>query len=105
MKRKLPTVTSITLTYLTIWQPSMKNQITTKRPSKILDKALLAARKKYDNRDIEYGKELDKIANLQINIGEYDKATDNLDEAIDIMSESKVEESGAYLAGACDHRG
>ncbi len=68
--------------------------------SEILDQALLAARKKYDNRDIEYGKELDKIANLQINIGEYDKATDNLDESIDIMKDSKVDEAGAYLAGA-----
>ncbi len=68
--------------------------------SKILDQALLASRKKYDNRDIEYGRELEKIANLQISIGVYDKATDNLEEAIDIMTESKVEESGAYLAGA-----
>ncbi len=70
------------------------------KASEILDQALLAARKKYDNRDIEYGNELEKIANLQINIGEYEKATTNLDEAIDIMDESKVEEATAYLAGA-----
>ncbi|MEP1093842.1 MAG: CHAT domain-containing tetratricopeptide repeat protein [Cyclobacteriaceae bacterium] len=69
------------------------------RASEILDKALLASRKKYDNRDIEYGNELEKIANLQINIGQYDKATKNLEEAISIMDESKVEEANAYLAG------
>ena len=60
----------------------------------------MASRKKYDNRDIEYGNELEKIANLQINIGEYDKATDNLEEAMDIMNESKVDVAKSYLAGA-----
>ncbi|MEQ9403023.1 MAG: CHAT domain-containing tetratricopeptide repeat protein [Cyclobacteriaceae bacterium] len=71
-----------------------------KKASEILDQALLAARKKYDDRDIEYGNELGKIANLQINIGQYDKATKNLTEAIDIMNESKVEEATGYLASA-----
>lgn len=68
--------------------------------SNILDEALLASRKKYDNRDIEYGRELDKIANLQINIGEYDKATDNLAEAMDILNESKIEIAQTYMVGA-----
>ena len=68
------------------------------KASEMLDKALLAARKKYDNRDIEYGNELEKIANLQINIGQYDKATDNLYEAISIMRESKVDEALGYFA-------
>ena len=40
------------------------------KASEILDKALLAAQAKYDNQDIEYGIELDKIASLQIKIGE-----------------------------------
>ena len=31
------------------------------KASEILDEALLAARVKYDNEDIEYGKELEKI--------------------------------------------
>lgn len=70
------------------------------KASEILDQALLASRKKYDNRDIEYGNELGKIANLQIGIGEYDKATKNLDEAISIMNDSKVPEATTYLAGA-----
>lgn len=68
--------------------------------SEILDDALLAARVKYDNEDIEYGKELEKIAGLQINIGEYEKATENLEEAIRIMEEVKSEESKSYLASA-----
>ncbi|GAB4238083.1 MAG: hypothetical protein Tsb0034_13480 [Ekhidna sp.] len=68
--------------------------------SDILDEALLAARVKYDNRDIEYGHELEKIASLQINIGEYDKATENLDNAIDILAEDKTGLGLAYLADA-----
>ena len=70
------------------------------KASEILDVALLAARKKYDNRDIEYGKELEQIANLQINIGEYERATKNLNEAVSIMKESKVVEATGYLASA-----
>lgn len=68
------------------------------KASEILDQALLASRKKYDNRDIEYGNELAKIASLQINIGEYERATENIEEAISIMNESKVEEANSYLA-------
>lgn len=70
------------------------------KASSILDEALLAARVKYDNQDIEYGKELEKIAGLQINIGEYDKATKNLESAIKIMEDTKTAEATAYLASA-----
>lgn len=70
------------------------------KASEILDEALLASRKKYDNRDIAYGNELAKIANLQIGIGEYDKATKNLEEAISIMDDSDVPEASTYLAAA-----
>ncbi len=61
-----------------------------------LDLALLAARKKYDNKDIEYGKALDKIARLQINIGRYEDAEKNLNDAIEIFDETDNEE--AYTA-------
>ncbi|MEO9482184.1 MAG: CHAT domain-containing tetratricopeptide repeat protein [Ekhidna sp.] len=70
------------------------------KASGILDDALLAARVKYDNQDIEYGKELEKIASLQINIGEYEKATKNLEEAEKIMKDAKTEEAKSYLASA-----
>ena len=68
------------------------------KASEILDQALLASRKKYDNRDVEYGRELGKIGGLQINIGEYEKADDNLVEAIDIIKDSKLDISKGYLA-------
>lgn len=68
------------------------------KASEILDEALLAARVKYDNEDIEYGKELEKIADLQINIGLYEKATENLDNAIRIIDDSKIDGSKASLA-------
>ncbi len=70
------------------------------KASQILDDALLAARVKYDNEDIEYGRELEKIANLQINIGQYDKATENIEDAIEIMANTKTEEALTYLADA-----
>ncbi|MEQ8628384.1 CHAT domain-containing tetratricopeptide repeat protein [Ekhidna sp.] len=70
------------------------------KASDILDDALLAARVKYDNQDIEYGKELEKIAGLQINIGEYEKATENLEEAIRILENTKTDESKTYLSSA-----
>lgn len=68
--------------------------------SKILDESLLTARIKYDNQDIEYGRELEKIASLQINIGEYEKATENIESAIEIMANTKTDEALTYLADA-----
>lgn len=55
--------------------------------SSLLDEALLITRVKYDNLDINFGKELTLIADLQIKIGEYDKAKSNITEAIKILSE------------------
>jgi CHAT domain-containing protein/tetratricopeptide (TPR) repeat protein len=72
-----------------------------KKASQILDDALLAAREKYDNTDIAYAHELEKIANLQIKIGEYKKATENLDEAMRLLNlKKKEEEAQGYLVGA-----
>lgn len=70
------------------------------KASEILDETLLAARVKYDNLDIEYGRELEKIGSLQISIGEYDKATENIDNAIKIISDTKTDEALTYLADA-----
>jgi len=53
--------------------------------SKTLDKALAVSRVKYDNKDVNYGVELDKIASLQMNIGEYEKAEKNIAEAERIL--------------------
>ncbi len=70
------------------------------KASEILDDALLASRVKYDDKDIEYGKELVKIADLQINIGQYEKATENIDNAIEIIDDSKIDGSKTSLAAA-----
>lgn len=70
------------------------------KATEILDDALLAARVKYDNQDIEYGRELVKIADLQINIGQYEKASENIDNAIEIIDDSKVDGSYSSLATA-----
>ena len=65
-----------------------------------LDRALLAARRKYDDKDIEYGKTLEKIANLQINIGEYELAEENLKTAMNIFDDLKSDLADAYMAVA-----
>ncbi len=53
--------------------------------SQLLDKALMLTRVKYDNKDIDFGKELTLIADLQIKIGEYEKAERNISEALRIL--------------------
>ena len=50
---------------------------------KTLEKALDASRRKYDNRDQDYAVELEKIAALQIKIGQYEKAEEKLAETLD----------------------
>ena len=57
--------------------------------AKNLDDALIATRAKYDNQDIKYGIELDKIAQLQIKIGDYEDATTNIEEALLILENEK----------------
>lgn len=68
------------------------------KSSEILAVALEASRRKYDNRDIAYAIELDKIANLQFKIGLYNKAEENILEALDILKESNVETAQSFLA-------
>lgn len=68
-----------------------------------LDRALYVARKKYDNRDILYGKTLNKIAALEINIGQYEKAWEYLTEAKSIFKEVDTDEAIAYKAVALIH--
>ncbi|MFZ9044956.1 MAG: CHAT domain-containing protein [Cyclobacteriaceae bacterium] len=68
------------------------------KASETLDHALLVARKKYDNKDVLYGKTLNKIAALQIKIGQYEKADDFLNQANEIFEEVDTDESTAYQA-------
>lgn len=68
------------------------------RASQTLDEALRVSRVKYDNKDINYGVELEKIAALQLNIGEYDKAEKNLADAESILGKpSTADETLYYL--------
>ena len=53
--------------------------------SETLANALVATRAKYDNKDHEYAIELEKIAGLQINLGEYAEAAKNIEEAVAVL--------------------
>ena len=57
--------------------------------SATLDKARDIARVKYENTDPEYGVELDKVAQLQIKLGQYDKAEENIKSALTILEEHR----------------
>ena len=57
--------------------------------SSTLDKARDIARVKYENTDPEFGVELDKVAQLQIKLGQYDKADENVNNAIKILEQYK----------------
>ncbi len=60
-----------------------------KEASEILDEALLITRVRYDNQDYAYGVELEKIAGLQLKIGEYEKADNNLSESLAILTNER----------------
>jgi CHAT domain-containing protein len=61
--------------------------------NKTLDKALLLARAKYADDDVDFGVELDKIAQLQIKTGEYDKAEQNINRSLKILTEFRKDQS------------
>ena len=67
-----------------------------KKASALLDEALLVTRQKYDNRDIDFGKELNLIADLQIKIGEYEKAEGNVKESLSILENFDNDKSVIY---------
>jgi CHAT domain-containing protein len=72
------------------------------KASSLLDEALLSTRSKYDNRDIDFGKELNLIADLQIKIGEYEKAEVNIEEAISILENFDSEFTIVYYIMALE---
>lgn len=53
--------------------------------SQLLNKASDVARLKYDDEDILYAQELNQIAILQLKLGEYDQATENLTKSFKII--------------------
>jgi CHAT domain-containing protein len=72
------------------------------KASILLDDALLATRVKYDNQDIDFGKELNLIADLQIKIGEYEKAEVNIKEALRILENFDTEFNIVYYIMALE---
>ncbi|MDN5200737.1 CHAT domain-containing protein [Fulvivirgaceae bacterium BMA10] len=64
--------------------------------SKTLESALNATKKEFNDKNVRYGVALDKIANLQLKIGDYDKAVQNIATALSILSEQKDEGVNGY---------
>jgi Tetratricopeptide repeat len=68
-----------------------------------LEKATFVARSKYSDEDYQYGIELNHIAKLQIKLGLYEKAEENLNKSLKILEEfRKDEEKKIYLIQAIE---
>jgi CHAT domain-containing protein/tetratricopeptide (TPR) repeat protein len=68
-----------------------------------LDKASDVARSKYDDRDYQYGVELNHIARLQIKLGQYEKAEADVNKSLTILEEFRKEETKkVYLINAIE---
>ncbi|MEQ9415094.1 MAG: tetratricopeptide repeat protein, partial [Cyclobacteriaceae bacterium] len=68
-----------------------------------LDKASDVARSKYDDQDFQYGAELNQIAKLQIKLGAYEKAEENLNKSLTILeSYRKEDDKKVYLINAIE---
>ena len=60
--------------------------------SATLDKASDVARSKFSDKDPDYGVELDRIAQLQIKLGQYEKAEANLSKSLTILEEYRKDD-------------
>lgn len=58
-----------------------------------LDKAKGVARDKYDNEHPDYAVALDQLAQLEIKIGQYDKADEDIKKSLEILAEYKKDNS------------
>jgi CHAT domain-containing protein len=67
--------------------------------TKTLDFASDIARSKFSDTDPEYGIELDRIAQLQIKLGQYEKSETNITKSLKILGEFRKDDSriGAYV--------
>jgi len=63
-----------------------------------LKKSLLAARKKFDNQDPDYANVLSNVADLQIEMGRYKEAQENIEEAYSILDNSDLAIVYSYLS-------
>lgn len=67
--------------------------------STTLDKASDVARSKFSDKDPEYGIELDRIAQLQIKLGQYERAEQNIEKSLNILEEYRKDDKriGDYV--------
>lgn len=72
----------------TLYELTDKN----KEATTALDKASDVARSKYDDQDYQYGVELNHIAKLQIKLGSYEKAEENLNQSLKILENFRKED-------------
>lgn len=74
-----------------------------KEATAALDKASDVARSKYDDQDYQYGAELNQIAKLQIKLGSYEKAEENLNKSLNILENyRKEDDKKEYLINAIE---
>jgi len=66
--------------------------------SDILDQALQASRKKYDDEDMAYAVEMEKIGALQIRLGNYEKADESIKIAKKILGSKRSEANPLFFA-------
>ncbi len=68
-----------------------------------LERAGLVARAKFSDTDVLYAAELTNIARLQIKLGQYEKAGENIDKSLKILEEfRKDEDKKIYLISALE---
>ncbi|MEY4930735.1 MAG: hypothetical protein RI909_1459, partial [Bacteroidota bacterium] len=58
-----------------------------------LEKATFVARSKYSDKDYQYGIELNQIAKLQIKLGSYEKAEENLTKSLKILEDFRKDDT------------
>ncbi len=74
-----------------------------KEATATLDRASDVARSKYSDSDYQYGEELTNIARLQIKLGSYEKAEDNVNKSLTILEEFRKEDDKLpYLVNALE---
>lgn len=56
----------------------------------VLEKSIKIAQAKFDNRDVAYATQLTNVARIQIKLGEYEKASKKVDEAVKLLKDKDI---------------
>ncbi|MFM8743409.1 MAG: CHAT domain-containing protein, partial [Cytophagales bacterium] len=72
----------------------------------VLEKSIKIAQAKYDNKDVAYATQLNNVARIQIKLGEFQKASAKVDEAVKILKdkESRGKNRELHLIEALETR-